>query len=129
MRKYLMKFNDNGKPVFVDENDRGAYRALLSFIRSKGIQRFIMSIEEDKINTTSDNQVTLWNVVVGLISFESGNDRATIEQTINRTGIAVSDMDNLQFNELLNNSFILCQQYFNVELTIAKNGNIEIKKQ
>lgn len=128
MRKYLMTFDENGKPVFVDKKDRSAYKALLSFIRSKGVNRYVMSIEEEKIKTTSDNQKNLWNVIVNLISMESGNDKQTINQTLNRSKIPVEDMNNEQFNNLLNNAFILWLEYFNVELSISQQGNIEIKK-
>ena len=122
-----MKFDNEGKPVFVDKNDRNAFRAFLSYIRNKGVQKFLMTIEETKDITSSEGQVKLWKVVVNLVSIESGNDFETVDQTLNRSKIPIEDMTNTQFNELLNSAFLLCIEYFNVELTISDNGNINIK--
>jgi hypothetical protein len=122
-----MTFNSNGKPVFVDKKDKESFNGLLSFIKNRGVETFVMSIEESKPISINQNQIKLWKTIVNLISMESGNDLQTVEHTLNVMKIPVSEMDNNTFNNLLNHAFVVCEEYFNVSISLSSTGNIEIK--
>lgn len=123
MKDFIMKVTPIGVD-FLDEQDKAQYLGLISLMREKGIDKFVMRIEEHK-KRTSQKQVNLWNALVSMIHLETGNDYNTINQTLNKTGKNVSEMNNEEFNTLLNNTFSTVYEYFGINLTINKNGNIE----
>lgn len=121
-----MTFDKSGKPIFVDKEDKSNFKKLLSHINNKGVQYFVLRIENYYGNITTDRQIAMWNVICNLIQLESGNDWETINETLNTTGVSVEGMNNQQFTALMEYTFAVCEEFFNVQLTMSTNGNIEI---
>lgn len=120
-----MGFDENGKPKFIDKQDRASFKKLLSFMKERGVKKFVMTIQDYNGGITTENQVNLWNFIKGFISDETGNDVKTIEETLNNTGKQVEDMTNQEFNSLLDYSFSVSKEYFNMNIHINKDGRLE----
>ena len=126
MKAYIMELTENGPPVFIDEMDRISYKRTLSTLRGKGVTRIRMIIEVYDGKLTSDAQRKLWLTFVGLIQLESGNDRDTINETLlHNFQKEPEQMNNVEFNALLDYSFSMAKEFFNVSLTLSKEGLIE----
>lgn len=125
-KSYIMDISSNGAPQFVDPKDRGKYRKVLARLRDSGIDRIVMTIDVYRSGMTSKKQENLFNVVVSMIALESGHDRNEIRHLLLEDfSVAVSDMDNQEFNRLLDKSFEIAREMFNVTLYINEAGNIE----
>ena len=126
-----MKFNEKGKPTFLDEKDRAAYRLLLSSIR-KSNNIFVMKIEVYQGGRTTDKQGKLYNVLIDMIAKHSGNDFTTIEETLlsnfRKEKITIKDMNNEVFNEFIHWTAVFCNEFFDLNIDINEQGNLEIKK-
>lgn len=123
-----MGFEENGKPKFVDKQDKASFEKLLSFIKNKGEKRFLMTISIPNTNITSDKQSVLWNIIKNLIRTESGNDLEDIEQTLNRSNKSVEDMNKKEFNDLIEYSLSICKEFFDVDIILNEYGNFEVKR-
>ena len=122
-----MEFDSKGKPRFVDKSDKDKFDRILALYYNKGVQRFVLSLDEFSGKKTSEKQVNLWNVVKRHLADNSGNDLQTIEETLNDKGKSVSDMSNKEFSDLLEHAFSISYEYFNVRLTFNEETNtIEI---
>ena len=126
-----MKFDERGHPTFNDEQDRAAYRLLLSSIKKSG-KLFTMTIGIYEPANITENQKKLYRVVIDLIAMESGNDIKSIEETIlsnfSREKIILEDMNNDTFNNFLNFTITFGNDFFNMNITQNENGNFEINK-
>ena len=129
MKSFIMKFDKDGKPEFVDKEDRAAYKLLLSLIREKD-NNFTMTISLP-VKRTTENQLKLWNTLIGLISMETGNDVKTIEETLinnfSKENEVVSEMSNQRFQDLLMFSTSFSQDFLNINIEL-KNNQFQIKK-
>lgn len=107
--------------------DRISYKRTLSTLRGKGVVKIRMIIEVYDGKLTSEKQRKLWLTVVSLIQLESGNDRDTINQTLLANFQKEPEqMNNTEFNALLDYSFSVVKEFFNVSLTLSKEGIIEL---
>ena len=55
-----MKFDEKGKPDFLDQKDRAAYRLLLSSMKQKGISKFKMTISIIDSKNLTEKQIKLY---------------------------------------------------------------------
>jgi hypothetical protein len=131
MKEYLMKFNEKGKPTFLDEKDRAAYRLLLSSIK-KSNDIFVMKIEIYQGGRATGKQKQLYNVLIDMIAKYSGNDTSTIEETLlsnfKKEKITFNDFNNEIFNEFIEWTIVFCNDFFDLNININEQGNLEIKK-
>jgi len=126
LKAYILDISKLGKPEFIDEMDSISYKRMLSTLRGKGITKIRMIIEVYDGKLTSEAQRKLWLSFVGLIQLESGNDRDTINQTLlHNFQKEPEQMNNKEFNALLDYSFSMAKEFFNVSLTLSKEGIIE----
>lgn len=127
-----MKFDEKGKPDFLDQKDRAAYRLLLSSMKQKGISKFKMTISIIDSKNLTEKQIKLFNVLVDMISSETGEDIQTIEQTLinnfSKTKKSITDFSNEDFSNFLEWTFSFCNEFFNLNVWINDFGNIETKK-
>lgn len=124
MKSFKCKITSSGNYEFVDQKDRASLKELLSFLHSKGVRKVVLSISEDK-GITTQKQQKLWDTIKSFIRNESGNDVQTIEQSLNQSGKDVSKMSHQEFNDLLEDAFILCKDFFGLKLRLDDNGFIE----
>lgn len=126
-----MKFNEKGKPTFLDEKDRAAYRLLLSSIK-KSNDIFVMKIEIYQGGRATGKQKQLYNVLIDMIAKYSGNDTSTIEETLlsnfKKEKITFNDFNNEIFNEFIEWTIVFCNDFFDLNININEQGNLEIKK-
>jgi hypothetical protein len=131
MKEYLMKFNEKGKPTFLDEKDRAAYRLLLSSIK-KSNDIFVMKIEIYQGGRATGKQKQLYNFLIDMIAKYSGNDTSTIEETLlsnfKKEKITFNDFNNEIFNEFIEWTIVFCNDFFDLNININEQGNLEIKK-
>lgn len=127
MKEYVMKFTGSGdKYDFNDKEDRNSFRGFLSFMKNKGVEKFVMVIKPYSDSVTN-KQENLWAFITSFVARETGNDIKTVEETINSENRDVSEIDKEEFQILIEKAFSICKEFFNVELEINKYGNIEIK--
>lgn len=119
-----MKVSSTGVD-FLDPYDEKVYDSFIKQLKLKGVTRFVMRIEPHS-KPISTNQHKLWKVLLDIIKKETGNDLDSIEAALNKTGKEVSELNHEDFNNLLEESFIICKEYFNLTLTI-KNNRIEVQ--
>lgn len=112
------------KVDFFDYKDKAAYRGLISKMRNAGIEKFEMTITAHQGKMTVEKQAKLWNVVVSLISIESGHTKREVEETLNETGKTVNDMSHKEFSDLMEHTFSIVETLFSLRLAIDNNGNI-----
>lgn len=122
-----MGFDENGKPKFIDKQDKASFEKLLSFYKMKGEKKFLMTISIPNMDMATEKQSKLWNVIKNLIHAESGNDLDTIESTLNKTKKSVKEMTKKEFYDLLEYSLSICKEFFDVEIVLNKFNNFEVK--
>ena len=126
-----MKFDEKGNPTFFDEQDRAAYRLLLSSIK-KSNDIFVMKIEIYQGGRATGKQKQLYNVLIDMIAKYSGNDTSTIEETLlsnfKKEKITFNDFNNEIFNEFIEWTIVFCNDFFDLNININEQGNLEIKK-
>lgn len=124
-----MKHDKDGKAVFVDKKDKAVFERLLSLYKDKG-EIFEMTISAKTKNTT-ENQMKLWRVLLDHIANETGNDFATIEETL-LNGFSASkeipeQMDNERFQALLHHSCVFANDFLGLNI-IYENDKFQVKK-
>ena len=129
MKDFLMKHGEDGKPTFVDKKDKATFELLLSSYKERN-EIFIMTISQRK-KKTSESQIKLWNVLMSMISQETGNDVRSIEETVlsdfSKLNEKVETMTNDRFQELLLYTTNFANEFFNLNITL-ENDRFQTKK-
>lgn len=129
MKTFLMKHDEKGKPTFLDKKDKAAFELLLSLFKDQN-KIFKMTISELE-KRTNEKQIKLWNVLVNLISLETGNDSQTINETLlnnfSKVDNVVSELSNQRFQDLLMFSTNFASEFLNINITL-ENDVFQIKK-
>lgn len=129
MKDFVMKHDENGKPVFVDKADKATFESLLLAYKERN-SLFVMTISPYSKNINA-NQLKLWKVLVGFISEESGNEWKTVEQTIlnnfSPTKRIVEDLNNQEFQDLLAYSTNFANEFFGLNI-VLENDQFKIQK-
>ena len=124
-----MKHDKNGKPTFVDKQDKATFELLLSSFKDRD-EIFVMTISQHKKRTNS-NQIVLWNTLVSLISTETGNDIKTIEETLmnnfSKNNEKVETLSNERFQELLMFATSFSLEFLELNI-VLENDKFQIKK-
>lgn len=129
MKDFLMKHGEDGKPTFVDKQDKATFELLLSSYKERN-EIFVMTISQRQ-KKTSENQIKLWNVLMSMISQETGNDVRSIEETVlsdfSKLNEKVETMGNDRFQELLLYTTNFANEFFNLNITL-ENERFQTKK-
>ena len=127
--------DENGNYRFLDPADEAAQRSLLSALYKSQIgqgrkSRFTITITtfEPRIN---EKQVSLWDVIIGLIAEESGNSYSEVSTTIlvdfAKPVEIPEQMSNSRFQELLLFATAFAFDFFNINIELSDDGQFKIK--
>lgn len=124
-----IKINEDGKFSFIDLRQEESLYKLLKFLKNnKNIDTLNVRFYT-KEQTITDKQVKLFNILCSKIATEAGDDFDSIKiHLIQNSGFSNLELNNDQFQFLLENSIRIAKEFYNIDLSIDPETNhIEIK--
>lgn len=129
-KSFLLKVKENLD--FVDENERAAFKRLLSQIKENGIKcKYVLTVEpiiESKGIT--NKQIRLFYVLVNLISQETGQDKDSVKEFLFsgffNDKISLSLLTSKEFSEFFEWILSHCRDFFGFNVNFnTRTGELE----
>lgn len=132
MRDFICKTSDSEKGFdFIDEKDLASFLKLMSFIKKRGVDKFVISIKEYKKTTSTEKQINFINIMIDKISKESGQDFQSVKKELIGMKSSKSDLEDMTYQEIdlfINEIIIFSRDFFNIDINIDENNIIRFNE-